>query len=173
MSKLYAGNEQITEKEIEELYLKTRRKGVFLSREEKREFIVYRMVGWLKDDLFSILLRLGGDEILVGECCPCKDAKEQNAPERRIGIRKWGRVFRFSFLQFASEEELERSIRNQVSKEKRGEITIQSPVWQREREDGTLLYAIRPPASGYWGMKIVPGNTEGRGQVEKDRICRI
>lgn len=155
LPKLYEGNEKITEKEIEKLYLKSRKDDEgFLSGEEKREFLVCRMVNQVTDGLIGILLSLGGDEVLLGECCPYQDMEEQGRSECRIGIRKGGRIYRFTFLKFASEEELERTIRNQIMKEKKGEITRQSPVWHRESADGTCLYAIRPPAAMHWGMKI-------------------
>jgi len=142
----------ITEEKITELYLRWRREEkCFFSWEEKKSILVCRMAGQLRDGVVGMLMRIGGDAIELGSCVATKTKKEN---KEQIGIRNGDDTLCFPFLNFSSEEELERIIRNLVTKERRGEITSQTPEWRYERPDGTRLYAVRPPVSPHWGFRM-------------------
>lgn len=149
----------ITEKEITESYLMRRREGeCFFSWEEKKSILVCRLADQLGDGVVGLLTKIGGDAIEFGDCITSK----QKEYKGKIGIRNGDEMFFFSFLGLESEEEMETIIRNLVTKEKRGEMTSQSPVWSYERPDGTKLYAVRPPVSPHWGFRIEFGKGEGK-----------
>lgn len=159
----------ITEETVTELYLKWRREcRCFFSWEEKRVILVRRLASRIWAGGLGILLRIGGDAIEIGTYVTTKN-KEEN-----IGVRKGDKTFRFPFLSVSSEEETERIVRNLISRELHGEITVQNPLWCHERPDGTRLYATRPPASPHWGMKIIFGN-ERRAEWDdrENRFCGL
>ena len=146
----------VTEKEISESYIKWRRSAeFFFSWEEKKEFLVRRFAEQLGVGLVGILLRLGGDAIAIGEYC-----SYHGKIESRLEVRKGEYKIALPCLEFDSEEEIECVIRRVIEGEKKGEITRINPCWKSERQDGTRLMAIRPPATDHWGLEIIFGNGE-------------
>ena len=143
-------NTDITEQMISELYLQWRCDGrCFFLWEEKKTILIQRIAALLRDGVAGMLFKIGGEAIEFGTYGSKGNGKEN------IGIWKGEVAFRFPFLKFSSEDELERVIRNLINREKHGEITVCNPLWCYVRQDGTEMYASRPPASPHWGMKIV------------------
>lgn len=150
LTMLGKGNSNITEEMISELYLEWRREGrCFFLWEEKKAILLHRLAGLLRDGPAGMLFELGGDAVEIGTYNSTGIGKE------KIGIWKGNIAFRLPFLEWSSEEETERVIRNLISRERHGEITMNAPLWCHERQDGTEMFASRPPASPHWGMRIV------------------
>ena len=150
LTMLGEGNTDITEEMISELYLEWRREGrCFFLWEEKKTILIQRIAALLRDGVAGLLFKMGGDAIELGTC------NEEEIRKEYIGIWKGKVAFRFPFLKFSSEDEMERVIRNLINREKHGEITVCNPLWCHVRQDGTEMYASRPPASPHWGMRIV------------------
>ena len=145
----------ISEESVTELYLNWRQEEqCFFSWEEKKNIVVQWLGNRLGDGVVGILTRIGGDAIEIGSYATTENKKGM------IGVQKGNQTFRFPFLEYSSEEELERGIRNLIAREKHGEMTRNNPLWCHERQDGIRLYASRPPASPHWGMKMVFQNKE-------------
>ncbi len=156
----------ITEETISDLYLQRKREErCFFSWEEKKEILVRRLACRLGIGVVGMLVRIGGDAIEFGTYGSNK--------ENKIGVRKGDITFRFPFLEFSSEEEVERTVRNLINREKHGEITVQNPLWCHERQDGIKLYASRPPASPHWGMIIIFENERNCQSDREDWFCGL
>lgn len=144
----------ITREDVENSYIQWMlEERLFLSEEEKKEFFVQIIMDQLGLGVVEVLKRMSTDGILLGELCPAL-YKEERA-EERIAVCVGGKIVRLPFLAIETKEELIRIIKYAVALENRGELTMREPIFDRVREDGTCITAVRPPAGNNWGIRIL------------------